>query len=82
VLCTEAEELAGGYSADCEIITLQGKESEEILKFIQEGAVELNGYGGLGHIVCVNYSWAASQVPFADMKSVVRPGIIQQTIMP
>jgi nucleotide-binding universal stress UspA family protein len=49
MLCTEAEELAGGYSADCEIITLQGKESEEILKFIQEGAVELMVMGAYGH---------------------------------
>ena len=48
-LCTEAEELAGAYTADCEIITLQGKESEEILKFIQEGAVELMVMGAYGH---------------------------------
>ena len=48
-LCTEAEELAGRYSADCEMIILQGKESEEILKFIREGAVELMVMGAYGH---------------------------------
>jgi len=48
-LCTEAEELAGRYSADCAIITLQGKESEEILKFIREGSVELMVMGAYGH---------------------------------
>ncbi len=49
MLCTEAEELAGNYSADCETITLKGKESEEILKFIQEGSVELMVMGAYGH---------------------------------
>ena len=48
-LCTEAEELAGRYSADCEMIVLQGKESEEILKFIREGSVELMVMGAYGH---------------------------------
>jgi nucleotide-binding universal stress UspA family protein len=48
-LCTEAEELAGRYSADCEIIILQGKEFEEILKFIREGSVELMVMGAYGH---------------------------------
>jgi nucleotide-binding universal stress UspA family protein len=49
VLSTEVEELAGEYTADCEIIILQGKESEEILKFIQEGSVELIVMGAYGH---------------------------------
>jgi len=48
-LCTEAEELTEKYSTDCEIIILQGKEFEEILKFIQEGAVELMVMGAYGH---------------------------------
>lgn len=48
-LCTEAEELAARYSADCEMIILQGKESEEILKFIRDGAVELMVMGAYGH---------------------------------
>jgi nucleotide-binding universal stress UspA family protein len=48
-LCTEAEELAGRYTADCEIIVLRGKESEEILKFIREGSVELMVMGAYGH---------------------------------
>jgi len=48
-LSTEAEELAGEYTADCEMIVLQGKESEEILKFIGEGVVELMVMGAYGH---------------------------------
>ena len=48
-LCTEAEELAGRSSADCEMVVLQGKESEAILKFIQEGSVELMVMGAYGH---------------------------------
>jgi nucleotide-binding universal stress UspA family protein len=48
-LCIEAEEVAGEYTADCEIIILQGKESEEILKFTQEGSVELLVMGAYGH---------------------------------
>jgi len=48
-LCTEAEELAERYSADCEMIVLQGKESEEILKFIRKGSVELMVMGAYGH---------------------------------
>jgi nucleotide-binding universal stress UspA family protein len=48
-LSNEAEELAGRYSADCEIIILQGKEFEEILKFIREGSVELMVMGAYGH---------------------------------
>jgi nucleotide-binding universal stress UspA family protein len=48
-LCTEAEELATRYGADCEMIVLRGKESEEILKFIREGSVELMVMGAYGH---------------------------------
>ncbi len=48
-LCTEAEGLANKYSADCETIILQGRESEEILKFIREGSVELMVMGAYGH---------------------------------
>jgi nucleotide-binding universal stress UspA family protein len=35
--------------ADCEVIVLSGKEPEEILKFIHEGAVELMVMGAYGH---------------------------------
>jgi len=55
---TEAEELAGGYSADCEIITLQGKESEEDSQVYPGGRGRINGYGGLRHNRLLNYSWA------------------------
>jgi len=48
-LCTEAEALAEKCSADCEMVVLQGKESEEILKFIREGSVELMVMGAYGH---------------------------------
>lgn len=48
-LCAEAQDVADEYTADCEIITLQGKEAEEILKFIQEGSVELMVMGAYGH---------------------------------
>jgi len=36
-------------TADCEIITIYGKESDEIIKFIREGAVELMVMGAYGH---------------------------------
>jgi nucleotide-binding universal stress UspA family protein len=36
-------------TADCEIIILSGKESDEIIKFILEGAVELMVMGAYGH---------------------------------
>ena len=36
-------------TSDCEIIILSGKESDEIIKFIQEGAVELMVMGAYGH---------------------------------
>jgi nucleotide-binding universal stress UspA family protein len=48
-LCTEAEKLAEKCSADCEMVVLQGKESEEILKFIREGSIELMVMGAYGH---------------------------------
>ncbi len=35
--------------ADCEVIVLSGKEPDEILKFIREGAVELMVMGAYGH---------------------------------
>jgi len=35
--------------ADCEIIILSGKESDEIIKFIREGSVELIVMGAYGH---------------------------------
>ena len=35
--------------ADCEIINLSGKEPDEIMKFIREGAVELMVMGAFGH---------------------------------
>jgi nucleotide-binding universal stress UspA family protein len=35
--------------ADCAIITLSGKEPDEIIKFIREGAVELMVMGAYGH---------------------------------
>jgi nucleotide-binding universal stress UspA family protein len=35
--------------ADCEIINLTGKEPDEIMKFIREGAVELMVMGAFGH---------------------------------
>jgi nucleotide-binding universal stress UspA family protein len=35
--------------ADCEIINLSGKEPDEIIKFIQEGSVELMVMGAYGH---------------------------------
>ena len=35
--------------ADCETITLSGKEPDEIIKFIREGSVELMVMGAYGH---------------------------------
>ena len=48
-LCTEAEELSEKCNADCDMVVLQGKESEEILKFIRQGSVELMVMGAYGH---------------------------------
>jgi nucleotide-binding universal stress UspA family protein len=36
-------------TSDCEIIILSGKEQDEIIKFIREGAVELMVMGAYGH---------------------------------
>lgn len=48
-LSTQVEEEADKTHADCEIIISSGKEVEEILKFIGEGAVELIVMGAYGH---------------------------------
>jgi len=48
-LAIEIEELAEEYSADCQVINLHGKESEEILRFIAEGSIELMVMGAYGH---------------------------------
>jgi nucleotide-binding universal stress UspA family protein len=37
------------FQIDCEILTIHGKENREILKFIQEGSVELMVMGAYGH---------------------------------
>lgn len=48
-LSAQVEDLAQHGLADCEIIILSGKEQDEILKFIREGAVELMVMGAYGH---------------------------------
>jgi nucleotide-binding universal stress UspA family protein len=52
-LSTQIEDMNQKESAaptsDCEIIILSGKESDEIIKFIREGAVELMVMGAYGH---------------------------------
>jgi len=48
-LTTEIEDIAEAQSADCAVIILQGKEGEEIIKFIKEGSVELMVMGAYGH---------------------------------
>ena len=35
--------------ADCEVIIMSGKEQDEIIQFIREGAVELMVMGAYGH---------------------------------
>jgi nucleotide-binding universal stress UspA family protein len=37
------------FKIDCEILTIRGKENREIMKFIQEGSVELMVMGAYGH---------------------------------
>jgi nucleotide-binding universal stress UspA family protein len=37
------------FQIDCEILTVRGKENREIMKFIQEGSVELMVMGAYGH---------------------------------
>lgn len=48
-LSSEIEETARGQETDCEIIILPGKEGSEIIKFIDNGAVELIVMGAYGH---------------------------------
>jgi len=48
-LSSQVEDRAQHGAADCEIITLSGREPDEILKFIREGSVELMVMGAYGH---------------------------------
>ncbi len=48
-LTNEIENAAETLNADCAVIVLPGKEAEEIIKFIKEGAVELMVMGAFGH---------------------------------
>jgi nucleotide-binding universal stress UspA family protein len=48
-LTDEIESAAESFNADCAVIVLPGKEAEEIIKFIKEGAVELMVMGAFGH---------------------------------
>ncbi len=48
-LTEEIEDALEDHSTDCAIITLQGKETEEIINYIKEGAVELMAMGAFGH---------------------------------
>jgi nucleotide-binding universal stress UspA family protein len=48
-LTIQIEETAKVQETDCEVIILPGKEGTEILKFIEEGAVELMVMGAYGH---------------------------------
>ena len=48
-LSAQVEEMAQQGIADCEIIVSTGREADEILKFIQEGSVELMVMGAYGH---------------------------------
>jgi nucleotide-binding universal stress UspA family protein len=48
-LSAQVEDMAQKGLADCEVIIMSGKESDEILKFIHEGAVELMVMGAYGH---------------------------------
>jgi nucleotide-binding universal stress UspA family protein len=48
-LSSQIEEAAGAREIDCEVLILSGKESEEIIKFIKEDAVELMVMGAYGH---------------------------------
>jgi nucleotide-binding universal stress UspA family protein len=48
-LTDEIETAAEALNADCAVIVLPGKEAEEIIKFIKEGAVELMVMGAFGH---------------------------------
>ena len=48
-LSAQVEEMAQKGLADCEVIISAGRESDEIIKFIQEGSVELMVMGAYGH---------------------------------
>jgi nucleotide-binding universal stress UspA family protein len=48
-LADEIEDSLEDRSTDCAIITLQGKETEAIINYIKEGAVELMAMGAFGH---------------------------------
>ncbi|KAF0159276.1 MAG: universal stress protein family protein [Syntrophaceae bacterium] len=48
-LSAQVEEMAQKNLADCEVIISAGREADEILKFIAEGAVELMVMGAYGH---------------------------------
>lgn len=48
-LTSQIEEAAQEEETDCEVIILSGKEVTEIIKFIEEGAVELIVMGAYGH---------------------------------
>lgn len=45
----QIEETAELHETDCEVIILPGKEGDEILKFINEGTIELIVMGAYGH---------------------------------
>jgi len=49
LLSAEIEETAQAQETECEVIILSGEESEEILNFIKEGAVELMAMGAYGN---------------------------------
>jgi nucleotide-binding universal stress UspA family protein len=48
-LNSQIEEAAEAQETECEAIILTGREGEEILNFIKEGAVELMVMGAWGH---------------------------------
>lgn len=48
-LSSQIEDAAQAHETDCEVIILPGRESEEIIKFIKEDAVELMVMGAYGH---------------------------------
>ncbi|MRR14826.1 MAG: universal stress protein [Deltaproteobacteria bacterium] len=48
-LCAQVEDAVQQGLADCEVVISSGKEKDDILKFIQEGSVELMVMGAYGH---------------------------------
>jgi len=48
-LTKEVENYLEPFNIDCEIIVLRGKEDREILRFIEEGSIELMVMGAYGH---------------------------------